>query len=439
MNGKVWLHAFTPIGDTLQVGTGVHGKELANTHFDIAPEHYQLVGVGGPLTWPAFEGDNPIVWPLEADPTTHNWQPFPDEPAGQARLAYWGPVVHGPFVLAAGGDLLDASEGVSPALAGSLATGAVVANAAEPFGAWWSTNERTAVLLSRDATQVTDSIAIGSDGRLVAGADDRQVGCSSGQVLVRCDSGLRCSVPCNEVVGDDPSNPGVADPSCTLAAVPRSDGTTDESTYTCQTLSSGLCSAGTMACSSSCFLPCDGSVGCAPNGRFGDEQPDLCGDATAGATLALAQNPGVPALPAPRSGFATVYSRSLGRLFILGGRAASGALLHDIWTGRPTGGFVRLPLDLALGEVLAATYDVVDRRLRGEIRQRLGDRRSRLLWDQLQQRVCALADELAQQRAHPRLDSRSHGASLQSEGVRLANAEAQRNRPSGAARADERR
>jgi hypothetical protein len=219
------------------------------------------------------------------------------------------------------------------------------------------------VLLSRDATRVTDSIAIGADGELVGGADDRQVGCSSGQVLVRCDAGLRCSVPCDGVVGDDPSSPGAADPSCTLAAQPRSDGATDEAAYTCEPLSGGLCSAGTMACSSACFVPCDGSVGCAPNGRFGDEQPDLCGDATAGATLALAENPGVPALPAPRSGFASVYSRSLDRLFIAGGRDLAGALLHDLWTGRPTGGFVRLPLEQSLGEVLAATYDPAGRRL----------------------------------------------------------------------------
>ncbi|MBK7585043.1 MAG: trypsin-like serine protease [Myxococcales bacterium] len=361
LDGKMWLNAATPVGDTFNVGTGFHGEQLANAHFDLAPEKFQLVGTAGPLIWPTFEGDNPILWPLAADPIKRNWQPFPDEPAGQARVAFWSSVAHGPFVLTTGGDAVDASDRVSPALAASVGAGSRVLNAVEPYGAWWSANERVAVLFARDATSVVDSVAVGDDGQLVGGADDRQVGCTAGQVLMRCASGLKCSIPCNEVVGDDGGNPGPGDPSCTLAAAPGSDGVTDESVVTCQAESGALCAAGSMACSSGCFVPCDGIVGCVPDGRFGDEQPDLCGDRAAGATLAVAQNPGVPALPEPRTEFVGVYSRSLDRLFVLGGRSIAGDRLHDIWTGRPMGHFVRLPLTQSLGDVLAGTYEFVER------------------------------------------------------------------------------
>ncbi|MCC6668361.1 MAG: hypothetical protein IT375_31745 [Polyangiaceae bacterium] len=356
LQGKLWVHAFTGAGHTSELGTGLHGEELANAHIDLTPEHYRFDTIGGPLIWPAFEGDKPYLWPLAADPKKRSWQPFPDQAAGQMRLAYWGGALGGPFVLSAGGDLFDASARVGPGLLAAMATNPVVLNSSEPFGAWWSANERAGVLLSSTATEVVDSFAIDDSGSLVGGADDRGVGCTAGQVLVRCGAGHRCAVPCNGIVGDDPSAPGVQDPTCTLAALPASDESTDEASFTCESVASGACSAGTMACGFSCFVPCDGNVGCAPDGRFGDEQPDLCGSALAGSTLALAANPGVPALPQPRVGFVGVYSRALDRVFVAGGRTQSGEALRDIWTGRPTGHFFRLGIDGELGEVLAATY-----------------------------------------------------------------------------------
>lgn len=361
LSGKMWLHADSKVGDTLDVGTGVHGEQLANTHLDLSPEHYYF-GLGpGPKSHPPFML---IRWPIEIDPSKPTWQPFPDQPPGQTRVVFWGgAALGGPFVLTTGGDVLDIAARVGPGLLSSLTSSPVVLNAVEPFSGWWSTNERAAVLLSADATQVVDSVALSPDGRLVGGADDRRVGCTAGQVLVRCGRTLRCAVPCNGIVGDDPTAPGTSDPTCTLAARPASDGLTDESAFTCQSLDAGPCPAGTMACSSSCFVPCDGSVGCVPDGRFGDEQPDLCGDRSAGATLAVAGNPGVPAVPEPRTDFVGVYARSIDRIFVLGGKDASGTSLRDIWTGRPTGTFVRLPVSADLGEILAGTYHFVDREL----------------------------------------------------------------------------
>lgn len=356
LQGKLWVHAFTAVGHTSDLGTGLHGEELANGHIDLTPEHYKFETIGGPLSWPAFEGDKPYLWPLAADPQKQSWQPFPDQPAGQMRLAYWGGPLGVPVVLSPGGEPFDVSARVGPGLLAAMARSPVVLNAAEPFGAWWSANERAGVLLSSTATEVVDSFAIDDTGSLVGGADDRGVGCTSGQVLVRCAVGLRCSIPCNGIVGDDPSAPGVPDPTCTLAALPASEGSSDESSFTCDSVASGACGAGTMACGLACFVPCDGNVGCAPDGRFGDEQPDLCGAAAAGSTLALAGNPGVPALPQPRVGYVGVYSRALDRMFVAGGRTPSGHALRDIWTGRPTGHFFRLGVDGELGEVLAATY-----------------------------------------------------------------------------------
>ncbi len=70
--------------------------------------------------------------------------------------------------------------------------------------------------------------------------------------------------------------------------------------------------------------------------------------------------------PAPRDDFQAVYSRSTGRLFLVGGQdPTTHELLHDIWwTGVDGSAWQQVPLSAWKPErVLAATWSPVDRRL----------------------------------------------------------------------------
>jgi hypothetical protein len=98
--------------------------------------------------------------------------------------------------------------------------------------------------------------------------------CGPGEILLDCAGGVFCAPPCNGIVGDH--EPGVADPTCSVVAIDTVQN--DESDAVCNPqFGNPNCAAGTLACVPDCFVPCDGDVGCVPNGRFGDEEPELCG------------------------------------------------------------------------------------------------------------------------------------------------------------------
>lgn len=80
--------------------------------------------------------------------------------------------------------------------------------------------------------------------------------------------------------------------------------------------------------------------------------------------LAAAQ---APAGPAPREGYAAVFSRAENAVFVLGGTdLATGERLHDLWMKRvdPPGSWVPiLPKVYALGKIIDATWSYYDHRL----------------------------------------------------------------------------
>ena len=211
-----------------------------------------------------------------------------------------------------------------------------------------------------------------AEGALSVARSEGSVACPAGSVLSSCAAGVRCVVPCDGVVGDDPARDIEADPSCVLVANPSF---TDESEFTCTTNSSGACGAGTVACSSGCFVPCDGSVGCVPNGKFGDELPELCGSPAQTSATAMAQpafsetafqaSPTSPFVPGDRLGASSLFASTERSVFLVGGER----------DGNPTGEVWRYDLEqrawhhelfdsvLPPQDVLATAYSPVQRRL----------------------------------------------------------------------------
>jgi hypothetical protein len=215
-------------------------------------------------------------------------------------------------------------------------------------------------------------ITVTPEGALVIPAPPGGIACSAGEILARCSGGLRCVVPCNGSIGDNPAGGLRPDPSCTLEANPS---VSDESPYTCETLSGATCAAGQIACSSACFVPCDGVIGCQPNGRFGDEQPALCGAANGGSAAALAQAPfSEPAfsegptsrfVPSDRTGSRALLSIGERSVFLIGGDRPQGPS-GELWRyDLDARGWQRLLRDSPFHprELLAVAYDYRNRRL----------------------------------------------------------------------------
>lgn len=208
------------------------------------------------------------------------------------------------------------------------------------------------------------------EGSLSIPTSGTSIQCSAGQVLARCSGGLRCVIPCDGVVGNSPSY-RAADPSCLLEADRRHN---DESPFVCDA-GGTVCTPGTLACTGACFVPCDGLVGCVQNGKFGDEQPELCGASDAGLAAAMAQPPfSEPALaaqplsafvPGDREDAVSVYSATESLVFLVGGyrdaEPTREIWLYDTTQRRFRREFREGPLRPLT--VLAATYDATARTL----------------------------------------------------------------------------
>ncbi len=229
-----------------------------------------------------------------------------------------------------------------------------------------------AVLLPENWTQdsVIAEVVSTPEGALSLPSAPPIVRCNAGEILAQCGSGLRCVIPCDGVVGNSPGT-DPPDPGCVLVADTNED---DESPFVCES-SSGVCMPGEVACSSACFVPCDGSVGCTLNGRFGDELPALCGAEGPGMSAALMQPPfSEPALqvqptsefvPGDRTGDTAVYSASEGSVFLIGGERGN-VPTSELWTYQlSTRAWRRAFRGAAVQprRVLAATYDYAARRL----------------------------------------------------------------------------
>ncbi|MCC6216429.1 MAG: hypothetical protein IT376_16325 [Polyangiaceae bacterium] len=373
LSGIFWLHADTSVGAVSGV-TGVHGDQLANSHTWVRPEEREVVLSKLLNTFRLDIIYMPDPGPLHAEVTARppTWA---DRPPGEARYADIDHSARTIGFLTAAGNLVDVTSSVGAGLVGALgAAGARVARLAE-VASYSLANTTTAVVLSADATTVLDRVTQREDGSLVGGGDDLGVACGAGTVLVECGAGVRCAIPCDGVLGNDPGAPGTADDSCRLVAGPESEGLTDESDFACRRLGDppGPCAAGQLACASSCFVPCDGSIGCEPNGQFSDEQPDLCGSLEGGPGGAggAGGGPGggsgssaglaVPALPVQRTGYAAVYSRTLDRVFLAGGATDTGEQAGDLWLGAPRGHFSRMAPEGTFGTVLGITYSPRER------------------------------------------------------------------------------
>lgn len=188
-------------------------------------------------------------------------------------------------------------------------------------------------------------------------------------MLARCSGGLRCVIPCDGIVGNSLTHR--ADPCCLLEA---SNQYSDESPFVCD--AGGLaCGPDMLACTSACFVPCDGEVGCLQNGKFGDEQPDLCGALDVGLAAATTQPPfsepafgQTPAsrfVPGDRDGAVGVFSASESLVMLVGGNRDAEPT-REIWlydTRRRSFSREFREGPLRPLNVLAATYDSVSRAL----------------------------------------------------------------------------
>ncbi len=271
---------------------------------------------------------------------------------------------------------LDVTAFVSPTLRSLLTTGGV---------AWVNPAEPPALLrrhsLNTQAVAISDpwiqsgpvaEIVTTPEGTLSIPTPSSGVTCTAGRVLARCAGGLRCVIPCDGVIGNSVSSEiPVSDLTCLLEVDSQYN---DESPFVCD--ASGVaCTTGTLACNASCFVPCDGQVDCLPNGKFGDEQPELCGDPNPGMAAALMEPPftepafnSLPTskfVPRDRSGSLAALSATERSLFLVGG-VQDQQTLSEIWHYDLDRRFWRRLFrepDHRPRLVLAAGYDYVNRRL----------------------------------------------------------------------------
>lgn len=112
--------------------------------------------------------------------------------------------------------------------------------------------------------------------------------CGAGQLLMECDTGMRCSSPCDGVVGDDAVGGGAADASCFVAAQRSLN---DEGACGADV----ICGAGTFACELECVTPCNGTVECPDSVPFPDEGSSACGASPTTSAIAVSATTAEPA------------------------------------------------------------------------------------------------------------------------------------------------
>ncbi len=349
-----------------------HSYARSNAWTLALPNFFDVPECVGPLCGLFFD-PNIVGWIVQPsiDPTTRRGLAELLPQPGWLLPDPTGNIVAVGSGIAAG---LDVSGLLSPTLRQLLATSSTRWLAPVETGAHLRQLGITtqAVLLPANWTQdsVIAEVVSTPEGALSLPSAPPVVRCSAGQVLAQCAGGLRCVLPCDGVVGNSPGI-DLPDPGCVLVA-----GTdyNDESPFVCES-SSGVCMPGEVACTSACFVPCDGSVGCTLNGRFGDENPALCGADDPGMSAALMQTaftepalqqePTSEFVPGDRIGDFGVFSASEDSVFLISGTREE-APTSEIWSYQlSTRSWRRLFRGASVKprQVLAATYDYAARQL----------------------------------------------------------------------------
>lgn len=276
LDGMLWANANTNVGDALDLGTGLHGEQLANSHQPIQPESGARSFVGAPII------SAPVII-FSPDPVSRiNWSvggglvsPVLTRPAGEARAMA---VLPGGLaaLVASGGQLLDVSAQVGAGLMASLQTpGAQTLFSAEPQAAG-----SAGIVLSADGTQLLNFMYRGVDGSFAGSTDLTGSGCYTN---------VAGDAICDQYPGEEYSSE--------------------------QTL-----------------LP--------------DQPPPAP----------------VPLLPEPRPGVVAVYSKSLNRLFFVGGRQGN-TETGEVQVIKQDGTMFELAPAGSFGKALAATYVHTERAL----------------------------------------------------------------------------
>ncbi len=245
----------------------------------------------------------------------------------------------------------------------------------EPLGVGQTTLAPRSFALGADGSTVIDALGVSAAGFALA-SEFAAAGCPAGQLLVRCEGGDRCAVPCDGAQGDDG---GVgADPSCIAAYTADVLGAPASDEEVCAA-PGGSCAAGQFACGGECATPCDGAAQCLvtdlPGPPLTDELPAVCGGAggegtgdsrvvPTAARMILAAA-GSPERPPARARHATAWSRVHGMLVVAGGVGSGGEPQRDVWTLWADRGWNRAELvgEPVPASVQASVYSWRDARL----------------------------------------------------------------------------
>lgn len=259
LSGMLWVHANTPVGDTVDLGTGTHGPNLSNMHLPFAPSSVTEDMVWKGPSW---------VTPIEKE-----WE-WPEDPGWKynGRLSFDPSIVYfdpeaGVLGQSAQSKFPRVMNGISAGVLASLAADNVLwFSQSEPYSTRTTSNPVFAVGLTADATALND-LAIVDRGNISTMHDIR--------------------------AGGYEVEPGYVRPFASLEAR-RLSASAPEDAY--------------------------------------------------------------PGLPSARQDFRGVYSRSLNRLFVVGGTNEDGQYAGDIWSAAPGGAFTPLTEQGVLNDVVAATY-----------------------------------------------------------------------------------
>ncbi len=159
LEGKMWLHAATPVGSSPahDIGAGWHGAGLANAHFDIDPRF----GRAWSWTKPLLEYDLGLIWQTLPDPAPDDWR-F-DSILDAVSVVVRTP--GGRFGLLNGDGGAQVLERLDAGAERLLTTeGAVWASAVEPQAT--PDAAPMAVALSKDGTRLLGALVAGAAGGL---------------------------------------------------------------------------------------------------------------------------------------------------------------------------------------------------------------------------------------------------------------------------------
>jgi hypothetical protein len=163
ISGLFWQHAYTDVGGTVDVGTGLHGQQLANSHFDAAASknHQQKSApYVGPNDWEWW------LWPMSTSlPGVVDavFQHVPVIIPHENTVSY----------LASNNWVFEVSSQFGAAAkAAMLTTATRWVSQAEPQSLRADFSTIVGLVVNRDGTQITERLSLSEDGQRVLGAAD---------------------------------------------------------------------------------------------------------------------------------------------------------------------------------------------------------------------------------------------------------------------------